>query len=433
MSPADEQPFLDAILARYPDDGPRLVYADWLDENGDPDRAELVRVQLALARITDDDPRRTELADRQAELHETVADAWTARLGGLAAGVEFRRGVPDAVTVGGDTFLAHGADLFRLAPVVRRVRLTDAGRVMDRLAQCATLSRVRELDLFGNDLGTGGVEQLVQSPYLGGLDALDLGFNGLDGAAVRALARASTLPNLKELALNDNRHITGDAVRLLADSPFLAGLRALDLSGNDVTDAGIRALVESRSLVRLAGLRLADNPIGDAGVSVLVGSALFRRVLAREPHLDLRGTGIGPNGAAALARWPDAAGATVLDLTRNDLGDAGVREVLGGPHLAGLRVLRLAQNQITDAGAAALATALPRFTRLRRLDVCGNRLTRRGIDLLMAARATRPLEIDADGNIHAVPPVTVGDVVAGVLDGVADLRRRITHPTARRG
>jgi len=56
----------------------------------------------------------------------------------------------------------------------------------------------------------------VQSPYLGGLDALDLGFNGLDAAGVRALARASTLPNLKELALNDNRQITGDAVRLVA-------------------------------------------------------------------------------------------------------------------------------------------------------------------------------------------------------------------------
>jgi uncharacterized protein (TIGR02996 family) len=379
MSPADEQPFLDAILARYPDDGPRLVYADWLDENGDPDRAELVRVQLALARLPDDHPRRTELADRQTELHETVADAWTARLGGLAAGVEFRRGVPDAVTVGAEEFLAHGDELFRLAPVVRRVRLTDVARAMPRLIDCPTLARVRELDLFGNDLGNGGVELLVRSAYLGGLNALDLGFNGLDLAGVRALARASTLPNLWDLALNDNRQLTGDAVRLLADSPFLAGLRSLDLSGNDVHDAGVRALVESRSLSRLAGLKLTDNPIGDSGVSALAGSGLFRRMLAREPQIDLRATGVGPAGAAVLAR------------------------------------------------------ALPRFARLRRLDVSGNRLTRRGLDQLRASGRDRSLEIEADGNIHPLPPVPIGDVVPGVLDGaLADLRRRITHPTARR-
>ena len=58
MTFTDEQPFLDAIFARYHDDGPRLVYADFLDAAGDPERAELVRVQLALARLTEDHPRR---------------------------------------------------------------------------------------------------------------------------------------------------------------------------------------------------------------------------------------------------------------------------------------------------------------------------------------------------------------------------------------
>ena len=36
MSATDEQPFLADILARYHDDGPRLVYADWLDDHGIP-------------------------------------------------------------------------------------------------------------------------------------------------------------------------------------------------------------------------------------------------------------------------------------------------------------------------------------------------------------------------------------------------------------
>jgi uncharacterized protein (TIGR02996 family) len=434
MSPADEEPFLDAILARYTDDEPRLVYADWLDENGDPDRADLVRVQLALARLPDDHPRRTELADRQNELHQKVAEVWMAHLDGLATGIEFRRGVLDSVTADATAFLLRGDTLFRLAPVVRRVRLTDAARAMSELIHCPFVARVRELDLFGNDLGNRGADEFLRCAYLGGLDALDLGFNGLDDAGVRILARASTLPNLHELALNDNRQITGEAVRLLADSPFYAGLRALDLSGNIVNDAGVRAVVESRSLGRLTGLKLTENHIGDAGVAVLVGSALFRRMLARDPRVDLRANEIGPAGAAVLARSAAMKSAVTIDLTRNSLGDAGVEALLGGPHLAGVRVLRLGQNQVTDAGAAALAVALPRFPRLRRLDVSGNQLTRRGIKQLTEARAGRPPEIDTDGNIHQVPPVAVGEVVAGVLDdALADLKRRITHPTVRRG
>lgn len=42
--------FLRAILAAPDDDAPRLIYADWLDENGKPERAEFIRVQCQLAR-----------------------------------------------------------------------------------------------------------------------------------------------------------------------------------------------------------------------------------------------------------------------------------------------------------------------------------------------------------------------------------------------
>ena len=43
--------FLAAICANPADDTPRLVYADWLDEHGQPERAEFVRVQCELARL----------------------------------------------------------------------------------------------------------------------------------------------------------------------------------------------------------------------------------------------------------------------------------------------------------------------------------------------------------------------------------------------
>ena len=42
---------LAAILANPDEDTPRLVYADWLEENGEPERAEFIRVQCELEPI----------------------------------------------------------------------------------------------------------------------------------------------------------------------------------------------------------------------------------------------------------------------------------------------------------------------------------------------------------------------------------------------
>lgn len=42
--------FLQAILAHPADDAPRLIYADWLEEHGDSDRALFIRLQIALFR-----------------------------------------------------------------------------------------------------------------------------------------------------------------------------------------------------------------------------------------------------------------------------------------------------------------------------------------------------------------------------------------------
>jgi uncharacterized protein (TIGR02996 family) len=66
----DESELLKAVLAAPDDDAPRLIYADWLDEHGRPERAEFVRVQCALARLPKP-PASTRL----------IEDGWEPRLG----------------------------------------------------------------------------------------------------------------------------------------------------------------------------------------------------------------------------------------------------------------------------------------------------------------------------------------------------------------
>jgi uncharacterized protein (TIGR02996 family) len=47
---SSHEAFLSAICETPDDDTPRLVYADWLDDSGEPERAEFIRAQVELAR-----------------------------------------------------------------------------------------------------------------------------------------------------------------------------------------------------------------------------------------------------------------------------------------------------------------------------------------------------------------------------------------------
>jgi uncharacterized protein (TIGR02996 family) len=58
--------FLDEIRADPEDTIPRLIYADWLEENGDP-LAELIRVQCELAELDVEVEGRSELRQRERE------------------------------------------------------------------------------------------------------------------------------------------------------------------------------------------------------------------------------------------------------------------------------------------------------------------------------------------------------------------------------
>src|SRR4051794_23398773 len=64
-----------ATIRADPGDIPRLLFADWLEERGDP-RGELLRVQCALARTDEDGPGREELERREAELLGRHGEAW---------------------------------------------------------------------------------------------------------------------------------------------------------------------------------------------------------------------------------------------------------------------------------------------------------------------------------------------------------------------
>ena len=128
MSDADA--LLAAVLADPAADLPRLMFADALDDAGDPVRAEFIRVQIALAA----DPTALPLRAREQTLLSLHAAGWLQPLRARGEPLQnpgthgrFRRGFVDEVWMPAGVFLKRADKLFRRAPV-QSLRVTRAGR-----------------------------------------------------------------------------------------------------------------------------------------------------------------------------------------------------------------------------------------------------------------------------------------------------------------
>jgi uncharacterized protein (TIGR02996 family) len=214
--------FLDAIAKEPADVFLRLVFADWLEEKGEAERAEFIRVQCELARLGPHDPARYRLESREREL---LRKHWRGWLGGLRRSLKrwrFRLGLLEEVTVTAACFLFHADTLFQLGPV-RAVEFHDASRRTAALAACPHLARLDTITLSYNFLTDAAARDLAGSPHLAGLGVLRLAHNFIRAAGAEALAAA----------------------------PGLAGLRLLDLTANPLGGNASREILRARFQDRL--------------------------------------------------------------------------------------------------------------------------------------------------------------------------------------
>jgi uncharacterized protein (TIGR02996 family) len=105
---------IDAVVANPDDDGPRLVYADWLLERGDP-RGELIQLQCRRRRRAPD----RNAMQRERELLKAHRREWLGPLHEFVKGkAELVRGFLDELELGGSAKLLE----LRLDPRLRTVR-----------------------------------------------------------------------------------------------------------------------------------------------------------------------------------------------------------------------------------------------------------------------------------------------------------------------
>ena len=163
----DREALLRAIIENPEDDAPRLVYADWLDEHGEPDRAEFIRLTTGPA----------EWADRVEDLLARNGDRWRAEAPaarGVRWGADLRRGfVHQAYLASGESFLAAREALFAVPLDDLAIdRITTPA--IRGLAAEPRLRRLKALALCGHFYNRG-IIALVNSPHVCNLETLYLG------------------------------------------------------------------------------------------------------------------------------------------------------------------------------------------------------------------------------------------------------------------
>jgi len=126
MSP--EEAFLQDVIDHPDDDTIRLIYADWLEESGNP-RGVFIHLQCESARMGADDPRRPIWQQRECWLAAEHPEWVGPDLRELALTWTFRRGFVEQVTISAPVYLEQADVLFRLAPI-KKVLLDLTGVVI---------------------------------------------------------------------------------------------------------------------------------------------------------------------------------------------------------------------------------------------------------------------------------------------------------------
>lgn len=203
---SQHEAFLRAIFDAPDDDTPRLVYADFLQENGEDDRAAFIRWQC----------ERGERPERMTPAPDKYTRGFPAPWKPITLTVEQLRDVDsvrrNVVRSCPECFAAEGVKLCG-------GRITSA-EPFDVLFGLAAFARITELVLEGTMVEEDDTSDSMLTPFR--LEPV------ITTTGVEALARHRGVRRIKSLIFTNN-NLDNDAARALVKSPYLANLKRLQL------------------------------------------------------------------------------------------------------------------------------------------------------------------------------------------------------------
>jgi uncharacterized protein (TIGR02996 family) len=221
----DQEAFIREIAADPESDVPRLIYADWLEERGDP-QGEFVRVQCELASLSVESDEIAELRAREAALMRQHRAAWVADVSAGIRWNSFCRGFVEQVILDGSPLLTEKCQALRRAPIRELGIVLRTPEQVAALADSPEFRQLRTLRLGGSPLGDKGIQRLVQSKHFPRLKALWLSNCGIGPTGAAALSSCEALSEVQRLVLLGNPLGEGGA-RLIDNSPVFRNARGL--------------------------------------------------------------------------------------------------------------------------------------------------------------------------------------------------------------
>jgi hypothetical protein len=271
-----------------------------------------------------------------------------------------------------------------------------------------------ELSLEGSKLDAKSLEQFVSLPDIRRLRRLSLAFTGLQERHVAILTGTTNLAGLEWLDLSANEIGEAGAAAIICEGAF-ENLGVLNLSEISLTFGALADALAGAS-PRTRPIRLCLNTMGEhpdpEGFAAFVRSEAFRGI----GGLNLAFYKMTPGEAAELAHSPSATAFRHLEINESTLGVEGMKAILSShwiknadhlelrnqhagdgiaPHLSSLsggaiQMLNLLHNDLGPATGQVLGSI--DLTHLRQLHLSYNPLGDHGAAAILANKTLMNLE-----------------------------------------
>ena len=344
----EEQEFLKQIVQSPLDDEPRLVYADWLEERGDP-RAEFIRVQCSLASDDLSEEEQERLKSRERELLTTHQADWLKELPEHTNHHQFIRGMVGHVSMTMAAFIDRGWQVCRRIPL-QSVSLSHNTGQMREFIECPWLRQIKAIRFSGRRIASESFSTFAACKYLGNLRCLsiDVASPRLSRNDIVALRNPFSITQLDELSIA-RANISEKLLCLLTSADCVRGLKSLSL-GQTETE-------------------------GD-----FISSAAFYYSLQ---HLNIRGSQFAMNGDTVMRRLNRTGGPLFphlrsLTLDNMSVGNQAFIEFIQSHRFRKMRKLSIARSTINDEGAFVLASS-SFFAQLAELSLVRSEMSIEGL------------------------------------------------------
>lgn len=412
---SDREALLAAVRANPEEDTPRLMFADWLDEQGDEvsaTRAEFIRLQCELARLADDGSDSQPLFEflRDHDFVTGPSADWTKIDDGIHRRIALTMRAEDLLRQHGEAWLPKLPEKYKVGwhgfhrGFAHRVTLGNLRKLKDvapRLREAVPAATL-VADNFSDDF----VDQLAYAGLLGWLHGLEVQDSG--AAGLHALGFRSEAAMVRKLKVNYGPR-WDTAATLSAEARHWTGLQELDLSKISVTPQAAEIFFRAPHLRTLKRLSMrGNNPPPDVirgsnwttdTIRIFVSAGFAELISLRFTECELN-----DEAAEILANCPHLTKLRKLELDRNNITGRGVTALLTSPHLANVAFLGVDHNPGNGLDAKRLAEAKPGALRMFHAHSCRFRTS----DVRALARCPRLRTLwylDLDDNDIGTPAV----------------------------